>query len=60
MICSSFDMYPHVVILAHLVLESEGFGRFRIRGSKSRDYICLNRKGNVVGLVSPTTSLLSS
>ena len=53
-------MYPHVVILAHLVLESEGFGRFRIRGSKSRDYICLNRKGNVVGLVSPTTSLLSS
>ena len=38
--------------LAILTIESESFGKVRIKHYKSHYYICMNAKGDIIGLVS--------
>lgn len=40
------------LFLAILTIESESFGKVRIKHYKSHYYICMNAKGDIIGLVS--------
>jgi len=42
---------------ARLVLESDNFGRVKIRGEKTNRYLCLNKKGELVTRVKKSSSI---
>ena len=50
--CFTSSYLTHVSFLASLVIETDTFGKVRIRNSKSNYYICMNARGEIIGLVS--------
>lgn len=44
------------LIIAKLIVETDTFGsRVRIKGAESEKYICMNKKGKLIGKVRPGT-----
>lgn len=43
---------PHPPIIAKLIVETDTFGsRVRIKGAESEKYICMNKRGKLIGKV---------